>query len=343
MCRTVSRTAYTWIEFVVILAVLGIAAGLIVPAIQAARERSRRIRCTSHLKWIGLCVHNYHQANKCFPPGTISAANTYPNDVWTEATTGTTGRDGTGWSLRIQGYDEGDPYPRRWWDFHCNVMYNSVYASWDLSGFFCPSRRTEIRLGVDTQNLPSSTWAGGGTDYGGCAGRHLAFDTSYRITDPAASPSPYVITSSAHTISDSTVAWKNWGIFGGVNVSNTFANIRDGVSNTIMTGELQRIVQVTATGPFTASKGPYLSKDSWAVGGPASTFSTGVPNAAWPGGTVGPLMNNGMFGAPGSEHPGGANFGIADGSVIFIQTNIDNDVFHLLGSMADGENIVVPQ
>ena len=43
-----------------------------------------------------------------------------------------------------------------------------------------------------------------------------------------------------------------------------------------------------------------------------------------------------FWGSPGSDHPGGANYGLADGSVRFLPTSIDPNVFALLGSMADG-------
>ncbi len=115
----------------------------------------------------------------------------------------------------------------------------------------------------------------------------------------------------------------------------TFGEIRDGLSNTIMTGELQRITDLTPA-----------SKDGWAIGGPATLFTTGAMfarsgttllNVAPP--AAGSLMNNGFFGSPGSDHPGGVNFGLADGSVEFLSTSIDPNVFALLGSMADGEPI----
>ena len=125
-----------------------------------------------------------------------------------------------------------------------------------------------------------------------------------------------------------------WGIFGRVNVSTKFSEIRDGTANTIMTGELQRITEGTPT-----------SKDGWVIGGPATLFTTGAmfrregttcKPVASP--SDGLLMNNGFFGSPGSDHPGGANFGMADGSVRFFPTSIDPNVFALLGSMADGED-----
>ena len=68
---------------------------------------------------------------------------------------------------------------------------------------------------------------------------------------------------------------------------------------------------------------------------------TAVTNVAPP--TTGSLSNNMFWGSPGSDHSGGANYGMGDGSVRFLSTSMDPNVFALLGSMADGVNIRPPE
>ena len=181
-------------------------------------------------------------------------------------------------------------------------------------------------------------WSGGGTDYGGCAGRHAAFTlkTGYNLCDATMSYSPNFLPNPefcAGTFKDQAddTPRKRWGIFGRVNVGTEFKEVRDGTSNTIMTGELQRITTIEPG-----------SKDGWAIGGPATLFTTGamvhfdgktLTNVALP--ASGALSNNMFWGSPGSEHAGGANYGMADGSVRFLDTSMDPNIFALLGSMAD--------
>jgi len=316
--------------------------------VQGARESARRTQCSNNVRQLALAVIAFEGSQQAFP----AAANVTEKDTctdcfipWKEAklaagsfTAGT--RHGTSWIFSILPHIEQKTISDSW-NFDTNLLGNAALAQTNIPGFYCPTRRSGIRVDRDDHlNLVNSSWRGGGTDYGGCYGRLDGFynndtessdDGWHRFCDMSASTqTPTTATPTCPRVGHHT------GLLDGIFMSGRQRRagaIRDGLSSTILVGELQRLRPL----PGTSGGAAYSrrSHDGWAAGGVATMFVVSTdPDRGNSGG-----INNGFFESPGSDHAGGAFFAMGDGSVQFVSEFVDakdnNSVFPLLGSMRD--------
>ena len=219
-------------------------------------------------------------------------------DVWDEAAQASPPHQGTSFLLRILPYMEGDNLASGW-NYSFGVSSTTInpgtnvsnfsIANTNVATFYCPTRRSKPGA-TDMTLFLNSTWTGGGTDYGGCVGRHLGFDVvdtypACKMCDTwfLAGAPPYGFIPKPLTLATDQQGYmgqtppspppvKRWGIFGKPNVATRFGDVTDGLSRTIMTGELVRVLAHAANTPT----GTAQSHDGWAIGDISTLFSAGI-------------------------------------------------------------------
>ena len=345
---------FTLVELLVVITIIGILIALLLPAVQAAREAARRMQCINNLKQIGLAVHNYAAQCGVLPPGAILTGNisggylksgTSNYDEFAEATSTAANMHGTSWMLRILPYMELQSLYDGW-DFKHGVLSNQAVAATDIGAFYCPTRRSAVRPEDQTAMFPhwngwgsSAGWTRGGNDYGGCIGAQNAF------SNPT--------TGSPKALFCGVTYMYQYPAQVGIFVpgsSTSFSDITDGLSNTILAGEVPRhqwTGSIPAGQSATYWAPDHTNTDGWAVAGPNTLFETGIYNPTagkWYNNDVGQLggFNTYYDESAGSDHVGGANFAMADGSVSFLNENINSSVYMRLGAKADGEVAQLP-
>lgn len=92
MTRKRPHLGFTLVELLVVIAIIGVLVALLLPAVQAARESSRRMKCQSNLRQFGLASHSFHDVQQHFP-NVYHLLLTHPNGDW-------------GWGVRLLHYIE---------------------------------------------------------------------------------------------------------------------------------------------------------------------------------------------------------------------------------------------
>ncbi len=336
------QTGFTLVELLVVIAIIGILIGLLLPAINAARESGRRASCMNNVRQIAFALNNHLYNVGHFPPGVnlnrsyVSNNLTTSYDPWAEAgmNANNPGYSGASWMLYILPYMERhDVFDH--WDFNHSVMTNKALAQTDIKEFYCPSRRSGVS--PSDAAIMYQNWTSGGTDYGGCVGRVNFWDNVMSPSNTGTHqmcPAQYIV---PYAASNQPLVPLKIGVFF-PNSQTTLKQVADGASHTIMIAELQRLHNpgYVPEGQDSEYYGPCLtSSDGWALGGLSTLFDTAVYDEGGDTGQPGGF-NNQFFEDAGSNHPGGADFGAVDASVHFLSENINSQTYAHLGSMADG-------
>jgi prepilin-type N-terminal cleavage/methylation domain-containing protein/prepilin-type processing-associated H-X9-DG protein len=160
--------AFSLVELLVVITIIGVLVALLLPAVHAAREAARRISCSNNLRQIGVGLQHYHEVHGLFPPGGIEVRSMINPD--TGKVYGKSGRQ-LGWPAFLLPFVEQQPlYDRLDFSKAFDATANAVPAAALLSVFVCPSvgQSNELRSGR------------GPCDYGGIYGE--------RITSPNSPP-----------------------------------------------------------------------------------------------------------------------------------------------------------
>ncbi|WP_233215554.1 DUF1559 domain-containing protein [Rhodopirellula bahusiensis] len=316
-----TRSGFTLVELLVVIAIIGVLVGLLLPAVQSAREAARRMQCSNNMRQLALACHNYESTYKQFP---ASADNHDFVGV------------GRTWIRGVLPYLEQSALDSNDLEIY-GPTFDADAILTEVPMLNCPSdplSSTPVNVGFGSSVIATSA----GTNYFGNAGHYGRSSNQYHGTDASGFngfPAAFQYTADGMFHSQGSA-------FGPVR----FASVIDGTSNTLLIGERG----LFPAKPGTVQSGGWLTTFTGAPFGvghsvlcydsPDEAGGGFIPYYGFPvdsDGNGGILNDEDLTGGLGnlpdndehfffSYHPGGSHFVMTDGSTKFVTYSVAQDV-----------------
>jgi len=357
ICRHSGRSpqrlrGFTLVELLVVIAIIATLIGLLLPAVQSAREAARRSACSNNMKQIGLGLHSHLSAKKKFPAGYIYNVADNPS---------ANGPPAWGWAVFIMPYAEqsqlfdalgaattGGKIPKTKLKDMTSSNGGDALLMTSVPMYRCSSDNSPVYL---TNSVKLPTFASG-TSPSACGFSHTNWMKTVATSNYVAScgyeggPLPgEPVPSGQYCDTDGTVIYhgRPWcardpdGIFYGMTdtaLGLAPGKISDGLSKTFAMSERSFAHGAAAW----AGNGEF---NRYNLRGPWRTLYANLyinPDNSNSDGNWG--NNYGKYSS--SYHPGGVNMMFADGSVLFVSENLDTTVMQYSSDRDDGQFYTAP-
>jgi prepilin-type N-terminal cleavage/methylation domain-containing protein/prepilin-type processing-associated H-X9-DG protein len=311
-------SGFTLIELLVVIAIIAILIGLLIPAVQKVREAANRTQCQNNQKQIGLALMVYHDANQQFPPGQLNAIGTNNS---------TNGYIRQCWETPLL------PYLEQGNLLAVINQYQGSYYTCNILGVAVVPSGSGVETKIKTFMCPSDPFAGKNITYGAATpttSGGQGFHGNYVLC----AGNTYFGKNGA-----SAIAVPNAGMFYPLSESK-IASVLDGTSNTLMCSEILLSPDITNHDLRGRYYNTWQGNVLFSTLYPPNTsapdvddYCQTIPTAP----CTATVPTTGYIQSARSDHLGGINVLMADGSVHFVSNNVAPAAWQAAGSMAGQE------